>query len=159
MKRMKDYIMIGSRHLQRTGPDVQSWSRRMIDAFGPEIAPRLTEIRQWSLVLHNRMRGPVTERRNCWEVMGCGREAGGRRVNGKGSCPASTETSLHAIHGGVNAGRACWTIDGTLCSSSGPDKLEAKKDLCGSCSFYQSVQQEEHPHLVVSDEMLLTLLP
>jgi hypothetical protein len=156
---MKDYITIGSRHLQRTGPDVQAWSRRMMDAFGPEIAPKLGEIREWSIVLHSRLRGPITKRKNCWEVMGCGREAGGRRVNGKGACPASTESSLHAIHGGINAGRACWTVEGTLCRSSGPDTLEAKRVSCSSCTFYRSFLQEEHPHLILSDEMLRSLLP
>lgn len=156
---MKDYIAIGCRHLQRTGPDKQAWSRRMIDHFGEAIAPRLPEIREWSLILHNRSRGPVAHRKNCWEFMGCGKEEGGRRAKRHGACPASTETRLHAIHGGTNAGRACWAIEGTLCTSVGPDALEKKKDLCQSCSFYRALLQEEHPHLVVDDEMLLMLLP
>jgi len=159
MKRMKDYITIGSRHLQRTGPDKQAWSRRMIDHFGEEIVPRLAEIREWSIVLHSRSRGPLSERKNCWEVMGCGREAGGKRVNGKGVCPASTETSLHSIHGGTNGGRACWAVDGTLCRNTNPDTLDTKRELCPSCNFYRTFLQEEHPHLVVSDDMLMTLLP
>lgn len=130
----------------------------MIDHFGEEIAPRLTEIREWSIVLHSRSRGPLANRKNCWEFMGCGREVGGRRAKKNGACPASTETSLHAIHGGKNAGRACWTINGTLCRSGPPDELEKKKVFCESCSFYRSLLQEEHPHLIVSDDLLLTLL-
>jgi hypothetical protein len=155
---MKDYIAIGCRYLTHTGPDLDSWSKRMLGHFGEKVQPHLPEIRQWSLVLHSRTLGPVTLRQNCWEFMKCGKEAGGRRAAGMGSCPASTETRLHAIHGGVNAGRACWAVDGTLCRSGPPDPQETKKSHCACCGFYLSLLQEEHPDLLVSDEMLVMLL-
>lgn len=157
MERLKEYITVGYRHLQMTGPDRQTWSNRMIGDFGEEILPRLSEIREWSLILHSRNRGPVAGRMNCWEFMQCGREAGGTGTNVTDACPASTQTSLHSIHGGTNAGRACWTVDGTLCCNRGPEALEAKKATCRSCSFYRSLLEEENSNLLVSDEMLLLL--
>jgi hypothetical protein len=159
MSILKRYITAGYLHLEQTGADHDIWMKRMIDHFGQDVEPRLSEVRQWALVLHNRARGPLPHRKNCWEVMGCGKEEGGRRAKKNCVCPASTEARLHAIHGGMNAGRACWAVDGTLCRSSGPDALATKKPYCLSCTFYRSLLQEEHPHLIVSDDMLLMLLP
>lgn len=54
---------------------------------------------------------------NCWEFMKCGREPGGASAEEFGVCPASIESRLNNIHihGGKNAGRACWAVSGTLC--------------------------------------------
>jgi hypothetical protein len=159
MGRVKTLIAVGFQHLERTGADAALWSQRMMDEFGRFIEPQLPEIRQWALVLHNIAQGPRSDRKNCWEFTACGREKGGKHASRKGACPASTETRLHTIHGGVNAGRACWTIDGTLCRGGAPDSRAEKKMACSSCSFYHALLQEEHPHLIVSDRVLLSLLP
>lgn len=131
---------------------------RMIEQFGAAIVPQLPEIRQWSMVLHHRSRGPLPQKRNCWQVMNCGREEGGQRAGRNGACPASIETRLHAIHGGRNAGRACWTVDGTLCRDGRPDDITMKTSFCRTCDFYRILLREEQPHLIVSDETLHMLV-
>jgi hypothetical protein len=155
---MKRYVSFGCRQLGLSGADRELWSKRMVARFGAQILPQLPEIRDWSLILQSRSRGPIPDRKNCWEFMACGKEEGGKRAGRLGICPASTATGLHAIHGGMNAGRACWTIEGTLCRKNSPESLGEKKAFCQSCSFYRVFLSEEHPHLIVSDEMLLTLL-
>ncbi len=52
---------------------------------------------------------------NCWEFTKCGREPGGIREHELGTCPVPGEKRLDDVHGGVNAGRACWVGAGTLC--------------------------------------------
>jgi hypothetical protein len=85
--------------------------------------------------------------KNCWEVMRCGRGPGS--TNGD-VCPAATETRLDGVHGGINAGRACWVIAGTLCVdviASG--KFARKMETCFNCDFYRLVRKEEgdlRPH-------------
>jgi hypothetical protein len=57
------------------------------------------------------------DKKNCWEVMKCGREPGGKNAEELGVCPASTDERLSGTHGGKHAGRACWVIAGTFCDS------------------------------------------
>ena len=57
-------------------------------------------------------------RLNCWEFKQCGREPEGLKIGEFGVCPATTETRLHGTHGGVNSGRACWVIAGSMCNGS-----------------------------------------
>ena len=52
---------------------------------------------------------------NCWEFKGCGREPNGSKVEDLGVCPSSTENRLDGVHGGMNGGRACWVVGGTMC--------------------------------------------
>ena len=58
-------------------------------------------------------------RQNCWEALDCGRQRGGRYAEELGMCPASQEVRLDGVHGGMNAGRACWVVAGTLCGGEG----------------------------------------
>ncbi len=52
---------------------------------------------------------------NCWEFKKCGREPGGTHANDLGVCPTTQEMRLDGVHGGINAGRSCWVVTGTLC--------------------------------------------
>ena len=79
---------------------------------------------------------------NCWEVKRCGREPGGVRDD-LGTCPATLEASLDGIHGGTNAGRACWVVAGTLCNGKVNGTFAAKYDSCEQCDFFELVKQEE----------------
>ena len=79
---------------------------------------------------------------NCWEVKQCGREQGGKRGD-LGVCPASAEKRLHGVHGGVNAGRACWIVAGTLCRGNVQGTFARKYDTCEQCDFFNLVKQEE----------------
>lgn len=84
-------------------------------------------------------------KRNCWDVKQCGRQPGGANTKRDGICPASTLTAVNGINGGLNGGRACWALTGTM---SGPsDKVQGTfaRDLtsCYACKFYEQVLCEE----------------
>jgi hypothetical protein len=68
---------------------------------------------------------------NCWEFMQCGREAGGRREEELGTCPAYPDH-----------GKQCARVAGTMCE----DRLQgffARKILtCLKCDFYNSLHYE-----------------
>jgi hypothetical protein len=78
-------------------------------------------------------------RRNCWEVLSCGRESNGIHTDQAGVCPAATEWALHGINGGLNGGRACWAIKATRCQVRSTSGLEG----CRDCTFSQLVREEE----------------
>jgi hypothetical protein len=85
---------------------------------------------------------PGRARLNCWEHMECGREPGGVNADVRGVCPATTDQRLDGVHGGINAGRACWVVSGTLCRGDVQGTF-ANKASCCFCSFYRAVVAEE----------------
>ncbi|MBL7031656.1 MAG: hypothetical protein ISR97_00550 [Nitrospira sp.] len=90
------------------------------------------------------------EKLNCWEIKQCGRETGGIKVSELGECPASTEKRLHGVHGGMNAGRTCWVVAGSMCGGKIQGTYAEKYMNCNICDFYMKVKSEE------SDEFNLT---
>ena len=80
--------------------------------------------------------------KNCWEVKGCGRESGGARAAEQGVCPAALQRRLDGVHGGVNAGRACWVVAGTLCGGVVQGDFARKYHNCIQCEFYREVQDQ-----------------
>ncbi len=80
---------------------------------------------------------------NCWEYQGCGREPGGRRAEDPAPCPAAVSVKLDGVHNGVNAGRACWLIDDTMCSGRPTGAYDIKIHECRKCSFRRRVKIEE----------------
>lgn len=80
---------------------------------------------------------------NCWDAKKCGRAPGGMNVPEFGVCPASTEWKLDGIHGGKNAGRACWVVAGTMCHGKPQGTFAQKSKNCGKCDFYRSVRKGE----------------
>ena len=77
---------------------------------------------------------------NCWEFMRCGREPGGRRVRELGICPAAECGRHDGCNDGVNGGRYCWRVEGTLCGAEvGPDGERP----CFFCPFFQSVREQQ----------------
>lgn len=85
---------------------------------------------------------------NCWEHMKCGRQPGGHSATASGVCPVSVYEALNGVHGGKNAGRACWTIDNSLCPELMRETPAKKFSGCWKCSFYHRVKNEERssPH-------------
>ena len=83
------------------------------------------------------------EKKNCWEIMKCGREPG--MVDGEAhiTCPAAHEYRLNGMHGGINAGRACWVVPGTVCHGETQGIFATKVQACLECPFYQRVLSEE----------------
>ena len=96
------------------------------------------------------------KRQNCWEFMGCGREPGGRHADAEGICRAATEDKLDGVHGGVNGGRSCWAVVGTMCHEAVADSRIAKTE-CFACPFYRSVLNDEAPHIVYTPAILALL--
>ena len=88
------------------------------------------------------------KKQNCWEYMKCGRHPGGRSATGSGVCPVSVYEELNGVHGGENAGRACWTIDNSLCPDLMREATAKKFPGCWKCDFYHHVKNEERssPH-------------
>ena len=82
---------------------------------------------------------------NCWEYKQCGRQEGGTHAEDLGVCPAAAENRLNGIHGGMNAGRACWVVAGTLCQGSVQGSFANKYAGCNSCDFYREVKKNEYP--------------
>ncbi|CAK8714306.1 hypothetical protein KKHLCK_03365 [Candidatus Electrothrix laxa] len=86
------------------------------------------------------------QKKNCWEVKKCGRQPGGNRVGKQGVCPASTIMAVTGINNGINGGRACWALTGTM---SGPaEKVQGSfarilSSSCYDCEFYEQVLIEE----------------
>lgn len=83
------------------------------------------------------------EKLNCWEFMKCGREEGGSKAEELGVCPAAKETLGNGLNDGVNAGRICWVIAGTLCGGETQGQFVYKYENCLKCEFYKYVDEEE----------------
>lgn len=90
-------------------------------------------------------------KKNCWEVMKCGREPGGSKVAESGVCLAAIEVRASGIHGGHNAGRCCWAITGTLCHDHPHGTFVQKFKTCTTCPFYKIVTEEEDRYLTVEE--------
>jgi len=88
------------------------------------------------------------KKQNCWEHMKCGRHPGGHAATDLGVCPVSVYEELNGVHGGKNAGRACWAIDDSLCPELMRETPAKKFSGCWKCDFYQRVKNEERssPH-------------
>lgn len=84
---------------------------------------------------------------NCWQVMKCGRTKGGRNVKKMGLCPVAEAVTLDGVHGGKNAGRACWIVAGTFCDGEVQGTFANKLENCRKCPFYQKLQKEERDNL------------
>jgi hypothetical protein len=82
-------------------------------------------------------------KKNCWEVMECGREPGGKNAKELGVCVAATDKRLEGVHGGRNAGRACWVIAGTFCDGVVQGTFAQKYQDCSVCEFFRQVRREE----------------
>ncbi len=79
---------------------------------------------------------------NCWEVMKCGREPDGVRVNEEGICQATTDTSAYGLNGGKNGGRICWAIVGRFFGNS-LGTCAKDRFSCMTCDFFELVEKEE----------------
>jgi len=97
------------------------------------------------------------KKHNCWEIKKCGREPGGAKATELGECPACTETRLHEIHGGENAGRACWVVAGSMCGGKIQGTYAEKYENCTKCDFYMKVKSEESVDFKMTSSILLKL--
>ena len=82
-------------------------------------------------------------KQNCWEKLNCGRQEGGAKVLELGVCPANTDKQANGLNGGINGGRICWAVAGTLCGGEIQGTEADKVFTCLSCSFHNQVKMEE----------------
>ena len=80
---------------------------------------------------------------NCWDFKKCGRIASGSHEKDLGVCPVYTAMDLDGMHGGRNAGRACWVVAGSLCGGKRQGNEEQKRTACWECDFLHLVKKEE----------------
>lgn len=92
---------------------------------------------------------------NCWEFKNCGRQPGGDKVHELGHCRAAVETSLHGTNSGINGGRACWSLEGTLCGNEKQGSYAQKLQKCLQCDFFAMVRQEEERNFQNSRQILM----
>ena len=96
-------------------------------------------------------------RKNCWEYFECGRQPGGEKVGELGVCPAAKEGNLHGLNEGINGGRSCWAIAGTLCKGQTQGSYAQKLGDCLGCEFYASVRQDQGGALITTKDILKKL--
>ena len=90
------------------------------------------------------------QKMNCWEFHKCGRD-----TTSDGSiCPAAREARLDGIHGGRNAGRACWVVAGTCCNGEVQGRYAKKYATCEKCDFLAKVREEEGARFQLSIMLL-----
>ena len=82
------------------------------------------------------------KRLNCWEYKKCGYGPNGNKSNSM-ICPTVSESLLHGVHNGDQAGRACWVIAGTFCEGTVQGKFAQKYNTCMNGDYYQKVLEEE----------------
>jgi len=82
-------------------------------------------------------------KKNCWELIFCGREPNGIKVGELGVCPAATNTRHDKKNGGINGGRYCWKIVGTMCGGILQGEWSKKINDCYACKFFQHVEKQE----------------
>ncbi len=81
---------------------------------------------------------------------------------GTDSCPAFSgangASKLDGIHGGKNAGRACWVVAGTRCGGKVQGEFALKAGNCMICDFYRQVAKEEGASNLKNGMVLMQLL-
>jgi len=95
---------------------------------------------------------------NCWEVMNCGREPGGRNTADTGACPAAVNARMDGVHRGKNAGRVCWIVAGTMCGGEPSGTFASKLKDCRDCDFYHLVKKQEGENFLITMELIDRLL-
>ena len=70
-----------------------------------------------------------------------------------GYVPAFLEKRLNNIHGGYNAGRACWVVAGTMCEGKIQGTFASKFKGCGLCDFFKAIRRTEGSGLLSSADL------
>jgi hypothetical protein len=89
--------------------------------------------------------------KNCWEVMKCGREQGGKNEN-QGICPAAKSNEFNKINNGEFGGRFCWAYAGTFCKGEVQGSVAKKLQNCLECAFLKIVEEEEGKNFILTQD-------
>lgn len=155
---LKTMLCAGVYHLEKGADGFGPWSGLMREEFGFEVEPYLQDLYQDALALMYRRTGPCEGKRNCWQFKGCRKEVRGESAEGWKPCPASTDCRLDGVHGGRNAGRCCWVVNGTMCDGTVQSFPAEKRACCGSCPFLELVRREQGTQFLLKDEHLRLML-
>jgi len=71
--------------------------------------------------------------------------------------PGAADERLHGVHGGVNAGRACWVVAGTFCEEKFRAHLLKNCETALSAIFFDLVRKEEGTNYQISLALLKKL--
>jgi hypothetical protein len=93
-------------------------------------------------------------KQNCWEFMGCRKNVSGFSADEFGVCPAVTCKTLNGVHRGMNGGRACWMVTGTMCGNKIQGSYKYKAGNCSECDFFLQVKNEEGKKYVQPETLL-----
>ncbi len=88
------------------------------------------------------------EKLNCWEYKKCYRTPGGAKAAELGVCPAAVISTANGINQGINGGRICWAITGTLCGGQVQGTFAMKLGDCLLCEFHKLVMKEERQEFI-----------
>jgi len=83
------------------------------------------------------------EKQNCWEIMNCGREPGGKNVGELGICRVPLSGIGDGFNEGKNRGRICWAITGTFCGGEIQGTYAKKLKSCETCPAFKKTKEEE----------------
>jgi hypothetical protein len=104
----------------------------------------------------------IVKKINCWEAMKCGLEPGGKRAKEFGVCPATVKKALNGVNEGINGGRSCWALLGTLCH--GVDGIPRTQETytqklarCTQCRFYELVAIQQDDELIKTEDIFKIL--
>jgi CheY-like chemotaxis protein len=150
MGRLKEIILVGVNFLKAGYTDFASWSEMMVGEFGPQIEPHLEAIMMHSQELHAALDAAGTGKLNCWEFHGCDVEPLSDYVIDYRVCAATWTEELHGVHGGKNAGRACWAVVGSM-SCGDRENICLHAVTCEECDFYKAVMEEEGDNFVPAE--------
>lgn len=155
---LKLWISIGTSCIEQGIVALEEWRAAVRAQTDVRVEPYFDEIRQWSLIMMYQDHGHQTGKMNCWDVMKCSMTGEGIRGRFRDVCPARLETRLDGIHGGMNGGRACWTVSNTLCGSLRQAPAAQCIWKCADCRFFRQVHDEEPRDVIVVDAYLNSLL-
>lgn len=88
-------------------------------------------------------------KKNCWEILNCGREFEGAKVTELGICPAALPGENDGKNGGRFSGRFCWAVAGTFCNGKPRGTQALKLKNCILCDFLKQVSAEERQNFVL----------
>jgi hypothetical protein len=155
MQRLKDIVARGMSYNSLGTRDYLEWSEKMLNDYGMEIKPFIKDIRRWSVAIPLSTEDDRMPKINCWQFMGCGLQMKGNLLTFRKPyvCPVLSEKKFDGIHGGKNAGRACWMISHTICNGTRQDSLELKYKTCTICDFYRLVMEDEENNFIGLDAL------
>ncbi len=90
------------------------------------------------------------KRKNCWEILKCGRQMGGENVEELGICPAAQPSKHDGTNRGERSGRFCWFVAGTMCAGKVSGTFATKLMSCIHCEVFKYINEQEGRNFVLT---------